>query len=1234
MSASSSTGLTLRTTLTLAALCVAMAACGGGGGGGGTPPAPPPPSPAPNQPPTAAFAAISDGQLVNVALNLTAQSTDPDTPNSQLTHSWTVALPSGASVPLSGSSVSYTPTVVGNYSITLVSSDGPNVSAPVTDTFTVVATNQPPTAAIASFAPSSPRAGQVITFTGAGTDPEGVTPLTYTWTLTQEPAGNTGAVSPGAGGTATFRPTVNGAYRIRLVTRDGAVNSAPVEQAFSVAVNPTPTAVIAGCPSAAVTAGTTLGFQSTGSSDPDSEPLTFQWSVNTVAGNSGAILPAASSANVTLRPTAPGAYVLSLVANDGLTNSAAATCAFTVNGNPVPNAVIAILTGGASGTPVAGGQLPSSPSIPTVTFRADSTDNDPMTHQWRLVSGGGTLSPQSGASVAFTPPAVGTYVIGLISSDGLNASVEATRTLTVNAPPVASFTVNGQLTTALPTIRAGETVALASTATDPEGQALSVSWQVTPPAGAPAVGEPAIPTTGTSPTLSFPSSAAIPASGTAGYGVRLTVNDGVNPAVVGPVINVPVTAQPGAVACVSASATGRLAQTAGLVVDPAGGRVSTGGGTTAGNSVCFHRTVFESIRSRDSIAQGSFQYFEVTRSVTDDSVAIGIAADSAPLQRSTDGTWPANPANNNQYVVVVGESVTNNRGFGPSDASFDMALGQSTFGIAVDYRDRYPVVYVIGAPNTGRATSQTLGRQCVATFGAPWVAKSQCVVGRFALNTTDPVRLYAYGRTVGGTTPQVTINGGESAAYAFEPLKVREALRSRMLGGDVGLNPQLAPSTPGSGGTVLARATIARADDRHLKTVIILDGGLQFRTSLAVTPPGGATQVRWYGPTGTLIGTGATLTDLTSTATIQAITGSATPAVPANGGTTYRIEAVAETPGGPNVMTDSVSFVVTYSPAADRTFDHDQDGIGYETERLAGTDPGSADTDGNGIVDGLTATAIPGSGPTQLRREAGTSAGGVRTNDEGLSAALTSLISPQCDADPPFGDREVCKKRGMRASAGVPPGPGANSFRYFEVTNRLGGGPNMGAGVVVGAGPGALAAGPSGATRTFDPTLGILDPYCCFVDPTPVGATPTPENATPNSSTFNFVGNVWRRLVQQGGGVSFANSETVGIAIDHRVAGQVNVYYVYNDGTATPAVRGPITLTGFIGDAFPFVFGHPQNDVTVGGAPLGDTGLAMDVNFGLKPFVYDAGGLARLRDRVPGGAAIVPGIGVNQRPLN
>jgi len=89
-------------------------------------------------------------------------------------------------------------------------------------------------------------------------------------------------------------------------------------------------------PDQAVTTGSTVHLNGAGSSDPDGNPLTYAWSFVSVPAGSAAALSNAAVVNPTFAADMPGTYVVQLIVNDGLVNSAPDTVTVTaVLQNPI-----------------------------------------------------------------------------------------------------------------------------------------------------------------------------------------------------------------------------------------------------------------------------------------------------------------------------------------------------------------------------------------------------------------------------------------------------------------------------------------------------------------------------------------------------------------------------------------------------------------------------------------------------------------------------------------------------------------------------------------------------------------------------------------------------------------------------------------------------------------------------------------------------------------------------------
>jgi len=279
-------------------------------------------------------------------------SSDPE--GFAVTYAWTLsAAPDGSSVALDDptqEAPSFTADVPGLFQFELIVSDGqldslpsfvaiavtassllPDGSPCVGDgeclsgycnAFELCAVNVPPTADIAVTSPVT--AGDAVALSGAGaTDPEGDA-LSYAWALVSAPAGATAALDDPTAEAPGFVADLTGVYVVELVVSDAYGASIPataVVQAAAV-VNLPPVATIA----APVTAdtGASVVLDGTGSSDPESAPLTYAWSLDVVPPGSTVVLSGAAADTASFDPDLPGAYVVSLVVDDGNAPSTAA----------------------------------------------------------------------------------------------------------------------------------------------------------------------------------------------------------------------------------------------------------------------------------------------------------------------------------------------------------------------------------------------------------------------------------------------------------------------------------------------------------------------------------------------------------------------------------------------------------------------------------------------------------------------------------------------------------------------------------------------------------------------------------------------------------------------------------------------------------------------------------------------------------------------------------------------
>ena len=229
--------------------------------------------------------------------------------------------------------------------------------------------------------------------------------------------------------------------------------------------NQPPTARIT-APSADVTiqTGQSVSFAGT-ASDPDGDAVTVLWTFGD--GASSAMLSPGSHAF----PMA-GTYTVRLTATDakGLSDPNPPTRTITVQAATTNQAPVGTITSPVGNVTVVAGQ--------PVSFAGTATDPDgnPVTVLWTFGDGGTSTLLAPGNHVYTT---AGTYTARFTVTDslGLADPTPPTRTITVqaavvNQPPVAVIT----LPAANVAISTGQSVSFAGTASDPNGDAVTVLW--------------------------------------------------------------------------------------------------------------------------------------------------------------------------------------------------------------------------------------------------------------------------------------------------------------------------------------------------------------------------------------------------------------------------------------------------------------------------------------------------------------------------------------------------------------------------------------------------------------------------------------------------------------------------------------------------------------------------------------------------------------------------------------
>ena len=383
----------------------------------------------------------------------------------------------------------------GNYHFTLTCSD-PFEASPA-DGVTVII-NLPPSAD-AGLNQTGYRAAEVTLDGSLSFDPNW-DPVTFEW---EQLAGPAVTLAPGATAAVvgfTADPVFLGNYLFRLTVSDGYLSDSDTVSVITINRRPEPRA---GQDQAGLRSQVFL-LDGDSSSDPDGDPLAFQWLQT--AGPGVTLLPSDTATAVMFSPAPDwvGRYVFELRAADPW-DYAGDTVAVTVDNQP-PTAqagieVLAILGD-------------------TVTLDGDSSsdpDGDPLEYLWLQLSGPTvTLDCSDPARPTFVAPATGNYLFELVVDDSFDLSDADTVAVVIvtrwNHVPVADAGPDQ----VLDWVDFSPVQLNGAGSHDPDDDPLTYRWEMVrkPPLSAAALSDPS------SPTPSFHDDYL----GT--YDLRLTVFDG------------------------------------------------------------------------------------------------------------------------------------------------------------------------------------------------------------------------------------------------------------------------------------------------------------------------------------------------------------------------------------------------------------------------------------------------------------------------------------------------------------------------------------------------------------------------------------------------------------------------------------------------------------------------------------------------------------------------------------
>lgn len=413
-------------------------------------------------------------------------SASSDADGDNLTYRWSIGILNGSALrvetALTGANTakpSFTPDVVGNWTLTLVVYDGTTPSNPVSVYINVTkpegAANVPPVASFptsqryAFFTPKDSdevELGVIVWSSGNSWDVDGNyiggANRKFRWIST--PPGYVQS-DLSASGSFSFTPTVEGQYTVELTVNDGELDGvAPVRRTFTArtGANVAPTAAIA-VDAGTILVGNTGWFDARGSADKNGDPLTYTWYLfdkpegsnatfryEDVTLENGTILKNARAGIVADKP---GAYVALLAVTDshGVTSSAVIVPSGRVLAKAKNNPPSVTIPGAYSLANIwhnptypywgmdqtqpayTGAQISLSPIY-------TDPDLDELYYLWTLVEqpvGSDLPDAATSSYLAFTPQVAGNYTYTVVASDGMATS--APQTITVKVVDINAY---------------------------------------------------------------------------------------------------------------------------------------------------------------------------------------------------------------------------------------------------------------------------------------------------------------------------------------------------------------------------------------------------------------------------------------------------------------------------------------------------------------------------------------------------------------------------------------------------------------------------------------------------------------------------------------------------------------------------------------------------------------------------------------------------------------------------
>ncbi|HEY0007668.1 MAG TPA: PKD domain-containing protein, partial [Tepidisphaeraceae bacterium] len=252
-------------------------------------------------------ASIDQGE--EVELTSTASDVSSEDEAATLGYSWTVKRGDTLVETGSATDLSFTPTVAGTYTVTLVVTD--KNGGATTTTKSIVATNLAPHSADISGMPTTLIEGESTTLTASASDVAGDT-LTYSWNVLR----NGVQFSEAAGKTFAFNPNIRGNFDVTMTATD--VSGATSSKTIELTVGNVAPVVSATAPAETLLLGEAANFKLTFSDVPPSQGFTATWNFGDGTTSNNVYTSASTDLPRSHTYTAAGTYTMSVKISDGV----------------------------------------------------------------------------------------------------------------------------------------------------------------------------------------------------------------------------------------------------------------------------------------------------------------------------------------------------------------------------------------------------------------------------------------------------------------------------------------------------------------------------------------------------------------------------------------------------------------------------------------------------------------------------------------------------------------------------------------------------------------------------------------------------------------------------------------------------------------------------------------------------------------------------------------------------